>query len=227
MRPERKTFVLIHGAFRGGWAWERVVPLLEVAGHAVFAPTLSNEPEATLSSCASEIVAVIRDSNLQDVTLVGHSQGGVVAQAAAEIVPDRVTRIVFLDAPVLRDGDAAIDVFPAEMLANMPPIDRDTLREPTPLAASEFISQSHADWINARLTPQPARLGFEKVRIDRSAQIPHTYIFCRHTNAFYPSAHTRARFDREGIAYSLIDALHDCNVTHPELVADLIKRDEH
>jgi len=221
-KPEQKTFVLIHGAFRGGWAWDRVLPLLQQAGHVVFAPTLSNASDATLSSCANEVVAVIRDNDLHNVTLVGHSQGGVVAQAAAEIVAERIAGIVFLDAPVLHDGEAAIDVFPAEMLAQMAPIDRDAIRQPTPLAANEFIPQTHPESISARLTPPPARLGFDPVRIDRSSHIPHTYIFCRHSNAFYPSSHTRTRFDREGIEYTLIDAPHDCNVTHAELVADAI-----
>jgi len=150
-KPEQKTFVLIHGAFRGGWAWDRVLPLLQQAGHVVFAPTLSNASDATLSSCANEVVAVIRDNDLHNVTLVGHSQGGVVAQAAAEIVAERIAGIVFLDAPVLHDGEAAIDVFPAEMLAQMAPIDRDAIRQPTPLAAIIDAVKHHLDIDSAEI----------------------------------------------------------------------------
>ena len=79
------TFVLVHGAFRGGWSWDRVAPLLRAAGHEVVAPTLS-ETATGLDTWVDEVADVVTD----DTILVGHSQGGVVVREVAMRDPRRV-----------------------------------------------------------------------------------------------------------------------------------------
>ncbi len=215
-------FILIHGAYRGGWAWDRVVPLLENAGYRAFAPTLAKHRGVTLASSGQEIADLIVDNDLNGCILVGHSQGGIVAQAAAEIVPESIARIIFLDAPVLRNGEAAVDYLPPEYLANLPPLSPDEVRDGMPVAPSEHISAEDAAFISARLEPQTGRPGFDKLRIERSADVEHDYIFCTHTPTFFPSNQARTRFDREGVEYTLIEAPHDCNVTDAGRVADVL-----
>ena len=109
------TFILVPGAWHGGWAFERVVPLLERAGHTVHAMTLTGlRPEddadavatANLDVHVADVLALIDAEGITDATLVGHSYAGLVIAAAADRAHGRVSRLVHLDAYVPRDGDS-------------------------------------------------------------------------------------------------------------------------
>ena len=105
------TFVLVHGGWNGGWCWEKVVPLLEEAGHRAEAPDLpgsGDDPtpihEVSLQGYADRIAGVL-DAQPEPVVLVGHSSGGTVISQAAEQRPDKVELLVYLAAFLLRDGE--------------------------------------------------------------------------------------------------------------------------
>ena len=223
-------FILIHGAFRGGWAWQKVVRILQSKGLQVFAPSLTgagekshlNSPEITLKTWTDDVVNLIETEDLHDVFLVGHSQGGIVIQAVAEAVSDRISRLIFIDAPVLRDGECALDILPKDVREKFGEPARNALIQPIPLQENEDFSAQEIAWINERLTAVPTNPSFEKIRIEHSANIPHEYIFCAKTPPFYPASFTRQRFDIEGISYKLIDAPHDCILSHAELIAELL-----
>ena len=110
------TFILIHGAWHGGWCWERVAPLLEAAGHRVLAPdlpgmgtdrrVLGDDP---LGEWA-EFVAGLAEAAEAPVILVGHSRGGLVISEAAERVPGSVARLVYLTAFLLDAGQSLAQV---------------------------------------------------------------------------------------------------------------------
>ena len=108
------NFVLIHGAFQGGWIWKPVAERLRAAGHAVFAPSLDGcgerkdqvRPGITTESHGAEIAGLLFYEDLHDVVLVGTSTGGMVLCSAAEQARDRVGRIVLADALALLDGEA-------------------------------------------------------------------------------------------------------------------------
>src|SRR3954451_20299021 len=101
-----KTFVLVHGAWHGGWCWRRVSDLLEKKGHKVFAPTMTGLGERShliggkidLATHVTDIVNVIKWENLNDIVLVGHSYGGVIISGVAEQMRDAIGSIVFLHA---------------------------------------------------------------------------------------------------------------------------------
>src|SRR5215467_14657549 len=101
------TFVLIHGSWHGGWAWHSVTKELSAKGHRVYAPTLPGHgPEVerggiTHQDCVDEVLAQIKQQGLEGVVLVGHSFGGSVVQRVAQEIPDRIDRVVFLDALVI------------------------------------------------------------------------------------------------------------------------------
>ena len=103
-------FVLVAGAWQGGWSWGRVTPLLRARGHSVHTPTLTGlgerahllSPEVRLSTHVEDVVAVLVNERLTDVVLVGHSYGGQVIAGVASRRPDLVGRLVYLDAFLAR-----------------------------------------------------------------------------------------------------------------------------
>src|SRR5271167_937589 len=108
------TFVLVHGAWHGGWCYKRVAQLLREAGHEIYTPTLTGvgervhlmTPAVTLDTHIQDILNVIRFEELADVVLCGHSYGGMVITGVADKVPDKIRSLVYLDAFVPNDGEA-------------------------------------------------------------------------------------------------------------------------
>lgn len=204
------TFVLVHGAFRGGWSWDRVRPLLEAAGHEVVAPTLS-ETAAGLDTWVDEVAAVVTD----DTVLVGHSQGGVVVREVAMRDPQRVRHVVYVDAAVPDPGERAVD------LGASPPVlpPRETVIPPRPLEPAGDLDADTAAWMNERLTAVPFAPSLDPVS-DAEPTVPATYVFCTGTPSAYPCGTTRRRLDERGIPYRWIEAGHDAPLTRPEAVAE-------
>jgi pimeloyl-ACP methyl ester carboxylesterase len=113
------TFVLVHGAFQTGAAWEYVAAELRRRGHAVHTPTIAGHgPDApknlTHADAVASLVAYLREHDLSDVVLVGHSIAGTFIAKAAEQVPELIKRLVFHSAFAAADGSALVDEFPPE-----------------------------------------------------------------------------------------------------------------
>jgi pimeloyl-ACP methyl ester carboxylesterase len=112
LMSEKPPFVLVHGAWNGGWCWDRVRPPLEAAGHRVFTPTLTGlgerahlrDPLPTLETHVQDVMGLIEAEALEDVVLVGHSWGGMVTTAVADRTKPKLRRLVYLDAAVPADG---------------------------------------------------------------------------------------------------------------------------
>jgi pimeloyl-ACP methyl ester carboxylesterase len=127
------TFVIVHGAFDGGWAWRQVAAHLRVAGHEVFTPTLTGSgervhlarPDIDLNTHIQDIVNVLLYEDVRDVILVGSSNAGMVITGVADRMTDRIGRLVYLDALVPRDGETAMD-----LLGSMAASVLDRAREP-------------------------------------------------------------------------------------------------
>ncbi len=108
------TYMLVHGAYQGGWIWKYVAAELRAAGHLVLTPTLDGcaerahalRPGITTETHADELASQLFHEDLRDVVLVGTSTGGMVMAATAERAPERVARVVFADALALMDGEA-------------------------------------------------------------------------------------------------------------------------
>lgn len=211
------AFVLVHGAFRGGWSWDRVRPLLTAAGHDVHAPSLSGTASG-LDVWVDEVVAAVGD--LDDVVLVGHSQGGVVVREVAVRIPERLGHLVYLDAAVPDPGERAVDVAPAPPDPALLPA-RDVLIPARPLEPTGDLDAAAAQWLNARLVPTPFAPSLDPAS-SATPTVPATYAFCTDTPAAYPCATTRSRLDERGLPYVWIEAGHDAPLTRPEAVAELL-----
>ena len=109
------TYVIVHGAWGGGWDWKHVDDLLTAGGNTVYRPTLTGLGEhfnlsstnIDLSTHIQDIVNVILWENLHDVVLVGHSYGGMVITGVADRVPDRIKHVIYIDALVPENGESA------------------------------------------------------------------------------------------------------------------------
>src|SRR4051812_4933591 len=125
MTVSRKTFVLVHGAWHGGWCWRRVGDRLRALGHDVRTPTLTGvgerahllSPAVTLRTHVDDVVNVIKWDELTDVVLVGHSYGGFIVSEVVERVPHAIASIVYLDAFVPENGKSLQDYAPPERRA--------------------------------------------------------------------------------------------------------------
>ncbi|MEO6085825.1 MAG: alpha/beta hydrolase [Umezawaea sp.] len=189
------TYLLVHGAWHSGQSWERVVPLLESAGHRVLAPTLTGygdtahllSPEVGLDTHVADIVGLITAEDLTEVVLVGHSYAGLVISAAANQVPDRIAQLVYLDAMVPEDGESAVDVMPTTQALIDRAVESGTgwrippLPEfPPPMGLFGVTNPADVAWLRSMLSDQSVLCLQQPVRLDNPAvnAIPRTHIHC-------------------------------------------------
>jgi pimeloyl-ACP methyl ester carboxylesterase len=227
-------FVLVHGAWHGGWCWRRVARLLRDAGHEVFTPTLTGFGErAHLLSAdigpdtlVQDLVGVLDSEELTDVVLVGHSFGALVALAVAERVPERLRRIVLLDGLVVDAGETPFaGLSPASAAARTAAAEASggVAFPPPGGAAFGLADPEDIAWVDRRLTPHPLRTYAEPFPLHAplGGGRPVTYVAC--TGPAYPaihSAHAIAR--REGWEFRELATGHDAMISAPEATAELL-----
>ena len=144
----RKTFVLIHGAYHGGWCWKYVTAILEKQGHKVYAPSLTGladrshllSTSVNLTTHITDIVNLFKWYDIADACLVPHSYGGWPAFGALEQIHDKVSSIVWLDAFMPKDGEAARPASPRSAARrwtrHWPRASRGIRRRPTPIQSA-------------------------------------------------------------------------------------------
>jgi pimeloyl-ACP methyl ester carboxylesterase len=236
-----RTFVLVHGAWHGGWCWCRVADVLRARGHRVFTPTLTGvgdrahlfSKDISLQTHVQDILAVVETEELRDFVLVGHSYGGFVISGVADALRERVACCVYLDAGVPPDMSPG---------ASFSWSDKDTpkarearvksVREqgkgvalPAP-PPSEFAVTKPADvaWLLRHLRPMPVQtyLGTFTFKSAGSKGLKRTFI--AGTNPPYASlvpTCNRIRGDNTW-SFATIEAGHDSMVTAPDELASLL-----
>ena len=226
------TFVLVHGAWHGGWCWQRVVPLLEGAGHAASSPTLTGLAERapqlsrdiTLETHVADIVDHVQGLAPAYITLVGHSYGGFPVTVAADRLGDIVSHLVLLDAVLPEDGEMLLDHAPhlIELYCASAAADPDW--HIPPLSSAVFgVGKEDQPWVDSLLTPQPAGSYFQPAGLRGTLAVTRkTYIRCSQANGeLLEKSVSRAR-DGHGWRYLEIDAGHDAMITHARLLADAL-----
>jgi pimeloyl-ACP methyl ester carboxylesterase len=229
-------FVLVHGAYRGAWSWDRLAPLLRSAGHDVVAPTLAGQGERAaelrpgigLRSHVDEVAALIGGGG-EPAVLVGHSYGGMVVSGAAHAAPRSVRTLVYLDAPVPSDGQALWDLFSAErreQLLSLARAEGDGWLLPPRDALDAVRDPGLREWIAARLTPQPLASFTEAVtmRSAQAASLPRAYVRFRGGQRVVSPVSLSAGRVRGDPAwrYAELDEPHDAMVTAPADLARIL-----
>jgi pimeloyl-ACP methyl ester carboxylesterase len=186
------NYILVHGGWFGAWCWDKVVPLLQAAGHSVYTPTLTGlgeqaallTPDIGLDTHIQDVVDLIETKDLQQVILVGHSYSGMVITGVADRVPDRIAHLVYLDAVVPRDGQSLADTAPmmGTYLRREANKNGNGWRVNPPRGGTFGITKEpDASLVRSKVTPHPLKTFLQPVHIthpDAVAAIPHTYIEC-------------------------------------------------
>jgi pimeloyl-ACP methyl ester carboxylesterase len=218
------TFVLVHGAWHGGWCWLPVARRLRSAGHRALAPSLTGladrshllDERVNLSMHVEDIANLIVFEDLENVVLVGHSYGGLVTTLVADRLPERLAALVYLDSQVAADGVAHADRIPRLLAPG--------LSTPAPPAAAFKVNEADQLWVNTKMTPQPNATFLERPHVTgRFNEVPRK-IFVRATI-----------FDSTNIAkeYARVSALpdwtaieiatgHDIMIDAPDAVAGIL-----
>ncbi len=186
------TYVLVHGAWHGGWCWDAVAQILRSHGHRVFAPTLTGlgerahllTPQTGLQTFIQDVLDVLEHEDLSNAILVGHSFGGLSLIGAADRAAQRIRQLVFLDAMVLSNGESAFSGLPAEVVAKRTRLAMETsngLTVPVPSArAFGVFDPEQAALIERYCTPHPFRTFTDPMLIEGppGGALPKVYIQC-------------------------------------------------
>ena len=170
------NFLLVHGAWHGGWCWRDVAENLRAAGHHVWTPTMTGLGERAhllnadvgLSTCIEDICAVIEAEELTELVLVGHSFAGPVISGVADRLSHRLQQLIYLDALIVQSGQSAISIFPPQVQQERSrTIDAEGLRMAIPSADKFGVSQTdQVDWLARRLTPHPLKSYTETLQLE-------------------------------------------------------------
>lgn len=225
-----RTFVLVHGAWHGGWCWRDVATRLRAHGHRVSTPTLTGLGERAhlyhkdidLDLHTQDVVAHIEMEDLRDVVLVGHSYGGMVITGVLAILTERIASMVYLDAFLPEDGKSLVDYLPESARAGLNLSGEGF--QPFSLESFGVTDPTVASWANERLRNQPAKTVTQPVKAlpVRPDGIPHTYIRAAgyEANAFDEAAE-RAKIDSSW-TYTDIPYGHDVMLIAPEALTELL-----
>jgi pimeloyl-ACP methyl ester carboxylesterase len=230
------TYVLVHGAWHGGWCWSRVGRALKATGSDVYTPTLTGlgerahlaSREVDLKTHIGDVLGVLEAEDLTDIVLVGHSYGGIVVTAVADRAAHRIARLVYLDAVVPRDGQCLYDCATPQIktyFEEQARIGGEGWRVPVAAASAQFLGLKHEEdvrWVMPKLTPHPIRTFREAVRLGSKSQpVPRTYINCIGDKPLGQPKTGQA----DGIGdYRELRTGHDAMVTAPQGVVELLRK---
>jgi pimeloyl-ACP methyl ester carboxylesterase len=196
------NFVLVPGFWLGGWAWARVTKILREKGHEVFPVSLTGlgervhlgTAETNLDTHVADVVNLIKYNELDNVYLAGHSYAGVVITQAADQIPEKIAKLIYVDCAPLPDGAALVDFYSPERLEKF----EKTIAEngegwKLPLPSREdfddgknLIDLTEADLalIEKMATPQPFNGARQRTSLKnpRRRDLPKLAVWCEDTS---------------------------------------------
>jgi pimeloyl-ACP methyl ester carboxylesterase len=224
------TYVLIHGAYQGGWIWKLASRRLAALGHEVHAPTLDGCAERahqmregiTTETHADEIVKYLHYHDLRNVILVGTSTGGMVMARVAEVAPGHIERLVFADALMLMDGENVRDIVTQPAAINTDLALGPSLED----AEGRLLKDLEPDlrrWAAERFTLHPTAVFHQPVKLERFWQMPWnaTVLYCsRAPNPGEP--HLRRGADKLEADWHVIETGHYPMLSTPDELVEVI-----
>jgi pimeloyl-ACP methyl ester carboxylesterase len=239
------TFILIHGAWQGAWAWERVVPLLEAAEHTAIAAGLPGDghepagdappPADVTTMLYAQHVAAIVDAVEDPVIVVGHSMGGTVAAQVSELRPERVARAIYVCAFLLPDGESIVDFYGrawedwmtgAHARVGYSEDGHLSMIDPES-AVAVFYNTADPDDARAaaaRLTPQPEGGRRSKLQLTDAnfGRVPRSYIETLHDRSVFHALQQRMYTETPCARVHTLDTDHAPQLSAPEALAAIL-----
>lgn len=242
-KPSGKTFLLIHGAWHGGWCWRYVRKGLEALGHKVITPTLTGlgerkhllSSDINLSIHVQDVLNVIQYEGLNEFVLVGHSYGGMVITGVADAVGEKVSHMVYLDAVVPENGQSMLTLGPnktddeiAQTKASVRRLSADGIAMGVLPPDIFSVPKEHPNysWLAENLTPHPLKSWFEPIYLKGSSEeLKRTYIHC--VNPPLPQssfAHFAAIAKQNPTHWNHYELQtgHDAMITMPDKVVEIL-----
>jgi pimeloyl-ACP methyl ester carboxylesterase len=236
-------YVLVHGAWHGGWCWGQVAERLRAAGHRVFTPTLTGlgdrahliAPNVGLATHVEDVISILDMEDLSDVVLVGHSFGGAVIGGVADVRADRIRRLVFLDALLVQSGQSPFSQLPREMVEarkagaiKTSGLFGETLAMPPPPPSVFGITDaSDTAWVAGRLKPHPIKTYDDTLGLKRplGAGRPTTYIAC--TNPAYQAMAPERQWVKAQPDWIYLELAtgHDAMILAPDALTEMLLRE--
>jgi pimeloyl-ACP methyl ester carboxylesterase len=240
------VYVLVHGAWHGGWCWHKVAKLLRSEGNEVFTPTLTGlgdrshllNPNITLSTHIVDIINLFEYEDLNHVIIVGHSYAGMIISGIADKIPSRLKHLVYLDAFIPNDGESISDLHPSfvDKLKRIAREKRDGWLVPFPEEVINpkggplygIVDARELIWLRERLTPHPLSCFEQHLHFKNplGLALPKTYIWCSvrqgertETWGFIKEARIAQEL---GWEFYEIESDHDVMITRPNELSNIL-----
>lgn len=229
------TYLLVHGAWHGGWCWKRIADRLRAKGHIVFTPTLTGlgerahlaGPDIDLECHIDDVLGVIDMEELDDIILCGHSYGGQVITPVLDRRTDRFRAAVWLDAFVPQDGQSLMEGWPPERAQH---IREEAARSGdgwkiAPMSPEYFgvMDKDDADWVTRRCVPQPIKTFSQAVHLTGAWETVPKKLY------ILAERHPNSSFDRFSVPLSekpdwdvrSVASGHDVMIDTPDLLTEI------
>jgi pimeloyl-ACP methyl ester carboxylesterase len=238
-QPSGKTYVLVHGAWHGGWCWRDVAQALQQMGHRVSTPTQTGlgerkhllSKDISLDTFAADIVNHIEAEELNEVILVGHSFAGTSITGATDRIPGRIRHLVYLDSIILENGQSPFSVLPADVVAARRKLVAEQghgifIPPPSPTAFGVAENDASSEWVKRRLTPHPVSTFESPLQLANPVGNgrPRTYIAC--VKPVYAPLETVRQWvkKQENWNWQEIATAHDAMITAPAELASMLAK---
>ena len=237
MKNNKPHFLLIHGAWHGGWVWNEISEILNYQGYSVSTPTLTGLGEKkhllsskiTIDTFIEDVVNHIIFENLNNIILVGHSFAGSIISGVADKLKDRIQKLIYFDAVIIKDGQKPFDIAPKELVKQRIELAKrfgNGISIPAPSAdAFGVFDVKKSLLLEEKLTPHPLSTYQSKLTIKNEIGngIPLFYIFCN--DPVYKSLESSREVVRK-LKWPIfeLNAGHDAMLTHPKETLNLLMK---
>ena len=237
MKNNKPHFLLIHGAWHGGWVWNEIYEILRYQRYSVSTPTLTGLGEKkhllsskiTIETFIEDVVNHIIFENLNNIILVGHSFAGSIISGVADRLKDRIQKLIYFDAMILIDGQKPFDITPKETVEQRIELAKtfgNDISIPAPSAdAFGVFDIKKSLLLEEKLTPHPLSAFQSKLILKNEVGngIPLSYIFC--TKPVYKSLESSREVVRK-MKWPIFElsAGHDAMLTHPKETLNLLMK---
>ena len=237
MKNNKPHFLLIHGAWHGGWVWNEISDILRYQRYSVSTPTLTGLGEKkhllsskiTIETFIEDVVNHIIFENLNNIILVGHSFAGSVISGVADRLKDRIQKLIYFDAMILIDGQKPFDITPKETVDQRIELAKkfgNNISIPAPSAdAFGVFDIKKSLLLEEKLTPHPLSAFQSKLILKNEVGngIPLSYIFCK--KPVYKSLESSREVVRK-MKWPIfeLNAGHDAMLTHPKETLNLLMK---